>query len=192
MSPHHHDHDHTTTCGCSKTSTPYTESLDEMDFARSLHGVAYSGDIQKVAKYLSKSNINVNELDNAGYTPLHYAARQGKLEICKLLIQHGADVNIVTKGLNTTALYRACMGGHIGVVKYLLDKNADVNIVSSDGGVALLAAVESGNIELVKILTLRPGIRFDVRDRNGESALDVAIRKGVNEIVGLLKECCDI
>lgn len=51
------------------------------------------------------------ERDNFGYTALHYAARSGNEEICKMLIELGsADVNAVTKG-GATALHRSAMMG---------------------------------------------------------------------------------
>jgi ankyrin repeat protein len=37
--------------------------------------------------------VNVNEKDNRGMTPLHNAASHGYVEICKLLLNNGADVN---------------------------------------------------------------------------------------------------
>ena len=55
--------------------------------------------------------------DNCDYTALHYAARSGNMEICKLLLNDGkADVNAVTKG-GATALHRAAMMGEFKFMK---------------------------------------------------------------------------
>jgi ankyrin repeat protein len=44
-------------------------------------------------------NINVNVKDDEyGWTPLHYAALNGHIEIARLLLQNGADVNAKTMG----------------------------------------------------------------------------------------------
>lgn len=51
--------------------------------------------------------------DNYDYTALHYAARAGDLEICKLLLDEGrAEVNAVTKG-GATPLHRAASMGTV-------------------------------------------------------------------------------
>ena len=56
-------------------------------------------------------NGHTNDRDNFGYTALHYAARNGNLEICQILIRSGnAEVNAVTKS-GATALHRAAMMG---------------------------------------------------------------------------------
>jgi ankyrin repeat protein len=47
--------------------------------------------------FLSIRNINVNVKDDVyGSTPLHYAAYNGHVEIARLLLQNGADVNAKT------------------------------------------------------------------------------------------------
>jgi len=51
--------------------------------------------------------------DDCDYTALHYAARNGNEQICKLLLEEGkVDVNAVTKA-GATALHRAAMMGNL-------------------------------------------------------------------------------
>lgn len=49
--------------------------------------------------------------DNAGYTALHYAARNGFIEICKILLQNGANIDAQTKSANATPLHKAAASG---------------------------------------------------------------------------------
>ena len=37
---------------------------------------------------------NANACDKWNYTPLHEAAAKGKLDVCVVLLQHGADIHI--------------------------------------------------------------------------------------------------
>lgn len=46
-----------------------------------------------------------------GYTALHYASRNGHLEICKYLIENGANIDARTRSGQATALHRACAAG---------------------------------------------------------------------------------
>ena len=47
----------------------------------------------------------------------------GHLEIVKLLVKSGANVNSTTKN-NSTPLIVACFDGHFEIVKYLVEHNA--------------------------------------------------------------------
>jgi ankyrin repeat protein len=60
------------------------------------------------------------------------AAWNGHLEIVKLLLEHGADVNAKMEGLGT-ALHLAASNGHLEIVKLLLENGADVN-AKTEGG----------------------------------------------------------
>jgi ankyrin repeat protein len=56
-------------------------------------------------------------------TPLHRAAANGKLEICKLLLQSGADINKID-GDGKTSLQRAKSSNHSSVVQFLVEHGA--------------------------------------------------------------------
>ena len=63
---------------------------------------------------------------------LHEAARKGNVEIVKMLLKEGADVNARDK-YGRTALYVAAWRGHVEIVKMLLKEGADVNAADNDG-----------------------------------------------------------
>jgi ankyrin repeat protein len=62
-----------------------------------------------------------------GWTGLHEAAKQGHLEIVRLLLEHGAEPNAREPGDNTYALHWAAAHGHVEVVRALLDAGGDVH-----------------------------------------------------------------
>lgn len=51
---------------------------------------------------MNTSNINVNMRHQLGWTPLMVAAINGKVDICKLLLNAGADPNIGDKFINAS------------------------------------------------------------------------------------------
>lgn len=66
---------------------------------------------ERVHDFIAKGKTM--DRDNCNYTALHYAARNGNEEICKMLLNDGkADVNAVTNG-GVTPLHRAAMMGEL-------------------------------------------------------------------------------
>lgn len=51
-----------------------------------------ANDLASVENFINQSQ-NINERDDEGYTPLHYALLKNRLEIAKKLIDAGADIN---------------------------------------------------------------------------------------------------
>ena len=59
-------------------------------------------------------------------TPLVFSACRGRLEICRLLLQYGADVNA------EAPLSYSAKRGDLEVCQLLLQNDADVNAKSSE------------------------------------------------------------
>jgi ankyrin repeat protein len=72
-----------------------------------------NGDLQKVSA-LIEAGCDIHQ----GF-PLLVAATTGNLEIVKLLINAGVDVNKFDPDDDETALFRAMFSGHQNVVEYL-------------------------------------------------------------------------
>jgi ankyrin repeat protein len=92
-------------------------------------------------------------------TPLLYATRGGHLELARLLIDHGAslelaDGNGVTPLINAIAnssiirVNRTGTSDHLRIAQLLLDAGADVNAADWYGETPLWAAVDVRNLEL--------------------------------------------
>ncbi len=64
--------------------------------------------------------------DTYGLTPLHEAARTGRMDIAELLLANKADVNAADND-GDTPLHQAAELGHKDVVALLLANKADVN-----------------------------------------------------------------
>ena len=108
-----------------------------------------SGDLQSVKDFLSKHKVDLNQVTRSvmvGVSPLMVACKNGYLEIAKLLLQEGADVNF-ENNLHHSALVKAAEGGSVEVVKLLLEHGA-----SKGNKSALTVACEQGRIEVVEVL----------------------------------------
>ncbi|KAF6039093.1 hypothetical protein EB796_002600 [Bugula neritina] len=106
--------------------------------------------VDKMTSLLTKDSGHANKQDGNGYTALHYAARAGHREACKLLLSHGADVNARLRG-GDTAMHRASYKGRAGVVELLISHGAEA-IQGADGQTPLHKAVEQTQLQTAKLL----------------------------------------
>jgi ankyrin repeat protein len=80
------------------------------------------------------------------FTPLHLAARDGRFEALKVLVESGADVNaIAADGKN--ALGIAIFNGNYVIADYLIDAGSDVNQPDAQRFSPLFWAVDRRNME---------------------------------------------
>ena len=99
-----------------------------------------------------------------GYTPLHWAASRGHVEIVRLLCDRGADVEARTNDYSiwhpgSRPLYLAAYNGHISVVKELIEeRNAEINARNGDGRTALRMARDQNETDIASHLVSHGGI----------------------------------
>lgn len=72
------------------------------------------------------------QVNRPGWTPLHYAASGGQLELVKLLIEHHAFIDAQSPN-NTTPLMMAARMRALPIVQYLIDQGADPSIRNQAG-----------------------------------------------------------
>lgn len=77
--------------------------------------------------------------DESGSTALHKASANGHLEVLKLLIQHGSDVELADMS-GCTPLHLAARNGHLTCVKFLISQGADFRVKSKKGNTAMSMA----------------------------------------------------
>jgi ankyrin repeat protein len=80
-------------------------------------------------------------------TPLLYAARDGRLEIARLLVAAKADVN-QTDANGITPLISAIVNNRVDVARFLIDNGADIHAADWYGRTPLWAAVETRNMDV--------------------------------------------
>lgn len=126
-------------------------------------------------------NIDVNYIDELGYTPLIYAVNpeltvSNVIEFNKDYIdEYGNKINdIVYKLYNKIA-------------ENLLNHGANPNIGRDEyGDTVLHNAVTYGETDIVELL-LEKGANPFIKDSNGETAYDIAMYSGFSDIIKLLK-----
>jgi len=76
-----------------------------------------------------------------GMSAIHFAAREGRIEALKALVDAKADVNQRVVGDNSTPMLIATINGHFDLAKHLLDQGADPNLAAHNGVTPLYAAL---------------------------------------------------
>ena len=96
---------------------------------------------------VSRSQLSLSSpFPPGGMTAMIYAAREGDLEIGRLLVAAGADTKAAA-GNGTSALVVAIENAHYEMAKFLLEQGADPNAADEYGREALFAATEMRNME---------------------------------------------
>jgi uncharacterized protein len=101
-----------------------------------------------IARQLVARGADVNK---TGWTPLHYAATGGHVEIIQLLLDHDAYIDAESPN-GTTPLMMAAMYGAPGAVKLLLDAGADPTPKNQVGLTAADFAARSGRGDMAQVL----------------------------------------
>ncbi|XP_023943013.2 ankyrin repeat domain-containing protein 39 [Bicyclus anynana] len=165
----HKDCDHST-CNATSPNESVRQTLSEMDWERSIWNAAFSGETDRVQSLINKSRNPkdlVNSEDKSGYTALHYAARNGHVDICSILVENGACINYPTRCGNATPLHKAAAAGKEETVKYLIQHGALLDLQDADGTTALHKVVENKKQNLVKILLDACPKLADIKDNRG-------------------------
>jgi ankyrin repeat protein len=166
----------------------YLNTLDEDGMAL-LHSLSRTG-IGKLAEIIEdvEAGADVNLRAKNGFTPLHFAAEAGHLDIVQYLLDHGADVN-AREPSGFTPLHLASLAGHAAVVQTLLEKGANPNALAGPTRAPpLIAAVEKGHLDVARILVDRDAdMRITVQGPDGRSytPIDFAqVRRSEAEAAG--------
>jgi uncharacterized protein len=132
----------------------------------------------------------------AGETPLMTAARTGKADAVRALLDAGAEAS-EAEGNGQTALMWAAAEGHADVVRLLIERGADAHATLTSGWTPYFFAVREGRIEVVETL-LEAGVDvnapFSPKRVNrqapppGSGALLLAVTNGHFELAARLLE----
>lgn len=105
-----------------------------------------------VRKIVAANPALVNAKNAYGWTPLHWAAFKGRLDMVKYLVNQGAKVNDEsTPGM--TPLFLAATNGHDDIVKFLIHHGGNPNVVMGEfKWTPLMRACHKGYVNTVKEL----------------------------------------
>ncbi|KAJ7385513.1 Fibronectin type 3 and ankyrin repeat domains protein 1 [Desmophyllum pertusum] len=104
-------------------------------------------------QWLLDNGINVDVEDDSGCSPLiRLASMNGNIEVARILIENGTDVNKMDK-IRKSSLMAAALNGNLALVKLLMENGANLQAVNEYGKTALDFAESFGRKEIASYFT---------------------------------------
>ncbi|XP_058054410.1 transient receptor potential cation channel subfamily A member 1 [Anopheles bellator] len=168
-------------------------SLKDANSRNVLHLVIMNGGcLDEFAKEVCRAQSELcllqllNEKDDAGCSPMHYASREGHIRSLENLIRLGACINLKNNN-NESPLHFAARYGRYNTVRQLLDSEKGTFIINESDGEGLTPlhiASQQGHTRVVQMLLNRGALLH--RDHNGRNPLHLAAMSGYTQTVELL------
>jgi len=116
-------------------------------------GIAAHFGKEDIVRILLRNRANPNSSSQNGYQvfPLHSALSNDQNNIAKMLIEAGAEVNVLQSS-KTSPLHLAAQHGNIDLIIILLENGANIAIRNDFGQTAADMAAEKGFNEIAEIL----------------------------------------
>ena len=144
---------------------------------------AKTGNYNLIESFIKKS-VNVNQFQGGESPALLYAAAYGYIEIVKLLVENGADVNLKDDD-GDTPLENAVGMIKPEVVKYLLEEKADAKVKNKEGitpimkllgGIPANPEIKDEDLKEIVKLLVEYGADVNEHGKDGYSLLTYALR----------------
>lgn len=133
----------------------------------------------KIAETLLDAGVPLNEVENAGYSPLLCAINTDDTGLAVFLIKKGADVNMI--GNDVFPLFMASSSEDlVNVIKELITAGAEINAKDPHGWTALHSACHHDKVEIISLL-IEKGADINVVDKYGDTPLKRLFKKTQSE-----------
>lgn len=133
-----------------------------------MHAVA-SNALESVKLLLQNKKIDIDAADCNGQTALIIAAYYGYIDILKLLIKVGANVNYSSL-LGEIALHESILNNKYEAAIILMEAGADLNKADVKGNTPFLDAVKVDNV-LIESELIKRGVRLSNEDKEKFAAM---------------------
>ncbi|PAA93188.1 hypothetical protein BOX15_Mlig010017g1 [Macrostomum lignano] len=152
-----------------------------------LHYATQKGDLMITEKLLHLG-AHCRVANNDRSTPLHFAARYGRLNTCRHLVESCPPLLNTLDRLGQSPLHLAAENGHAKIVRILLQRGA-VFQKDTNGNTCLHLAVRNGHMDCIRLLLSVNPILIDAQNREEKTALHLAAQSGQAEVVSHLLSC---
>ena len=122
----------------------------------------------ETSKYLiDECKLPINDKDIYGQNPIYYAARDGHLNLCELLVERGTDINLEDK-YGQTCIFYAIREGHYDIVEFLIKHGANVNKNDKRKQTPVSFALKNGKEKIAQLLIDNGGMKPETKVKNNK------------------------
>jgi ankyrin repeat protein len=156
---------------------------------------AIAGRHIEVVRLLLEAKADPNRT-SLGMPPLFLASEKGDVKTVELLLRHGASVNarldaideeLKVRNGDTALIASAAPGISSATARLLIKSGADVNARAENGKTAVIQAVASENLDVLKaLLEAKADVRARMEPPEAIDALSLAVGKGRADMVEVL------
>ena len=136
-----------------------------------------AGDVKLVSSLLDQGHVSPDYKQPNGLSLLMVAAREGHVDVCRMLLDRGAHIDTTGMKAAGTSMMQATEHGHADVVSLLLERGADPDSRDPAKNTAIFYAASNNDIPMMKTLhTFGAGVNS--KNMNNHTALHSAAREG--------------
>ena len=152
----------------------------------------------RLAEFLLQNGADVDTKNERGQTLLYgEVEKANNLEIVKLLVSYGADVNAIDN-YRIPIISRAVVSRDINMIRFLIDNGADIESAESPDKGSQYSSIDllyypiiEGRLEIVKLL-LENGAKASLEDRPEELLYTTVARGNLHMAQFLLEYGVDV
>ena len=130
-------------------------------------------------------DVEVDHVDDTGCTALHRAVMHKRADVVQVLVDAGADVEVLN-GDGRSPLHVASKSGERKAVQILLEAGAGMRVTDYGRQTYLALAAAAGHTATVRSVAGLPGVELNHQDEHGCTALHCAARGGHLDAVQVL------
>ena len=149
-------------------------SRSEKETLRQLFTCVEENDINCVREALENGFDVKQEIGISHDTLLNYCSYSGSMEMTKLLLEYGFDINHRNR-FGMTPLLSSLFFKKYDIAKLFIERGADINISDKEGNTPLMIAVENINVGLTTIL-VEHGADINHQNNKGDTAVSISAR----------------
>lgn len=157
--------------------------------ALSIYDACAVGDRDRALQLLTEDPRVISFMSHDGWTPLHLASFFGQKDVVEFLLDHGADMHVVSKNEpSVMPLHSALANRQLETAKVLIERGADIEARQPTYEYTPLHYASANGLAPIVRMLLELGAKKGAEGLDGKRPIDLAKENGHRAVVALLEK----